>query len=243
MPLTIAIVDDEVTQIEYLRQLVNDWAEERCIAVDIYSYTGADAFLFAYEEKTFGLLLLDIEMEGINGMELAKKLRAEGDNIPIIFITGFADYMSEGYDVEALHYLCKPLEREKFIKVLDRYADRKMKAEDEIIVDTAKGSIHISVSEIMYAEAFGRTSRLYMRDGTQIDGNVGIGVLLEQLTAAHFIHCHRSYAVNLRYVRAVGRTEVTLDNGKKVPVSRRIYGEVSKAFVEYYRGKTGGLEG
>ncbi len=241
MPLTIAIVDDDVTQNEYLRQIVNDWADERRIPVDIRSYTGADAFIFAYEEETFGLLLLDIEMEGTNGMELAKRLRAKGDRIPIIFITGFADYMSEGYDVEALHYLCKPLDHEKFIEVLDRYADRKKTVENEIIMDTEKGSIHIAESELMYAEAFGRISRVYMRDGAQIDGYIGIGMLLQKLPAASFIHCHRSYVVNLRYVRAVGRTELTLDNGKKVPVSRRIYGEVSKAFVEYYRGKTGGV--
>lgn len=242
MPLTIAIVDDDAAQVEYLRRLVGNWADERRIAVNIRSYTSTEAFLFDYEDNTFQLLLLDIEMEGISGMELAKKLRAAGDNLPIIFITGFADYMSEGYDVEALHYLCKPLDCEKFVKVLDRYADRKIAVNNEIILDTVRGSIHISVSEIMYAEAFGRTSRLYMRGGEKIDCNVGIGALLEELTAEPFIHCHRSYAVNLKYVRTVGRTEVTLDDGNIVPVSRRIYSEVSRAFVEYYRGKMGGFE-
>lgn len=242
MLLNIAIVDDDKRQTEYLQQLVKNWAGERCITVDVSLYTSANAFLFAYEDKTIHLLLLDIEMDGTSGMELAKKLRTTGDNLPIIFITGFADYMSEGYDVEALHYLLKPLDCAKFYKVLDRYACRNSIAEDEIILDTANGSMHIAISEILYAEAFGRTCRLNMHSGQEIDCNIGIGALFEQLAADHFIRCHRSYVVHLRYIRAVGRTELTLDNGKTVPVSRRIYGEVNRAFVEYYMGKTGGLE-
>lgn len=242
MPLTIAIVDDDSTQTEYLRQLLDKWADERRMVVDIHSYASGEAFLFEYEDKACNLLLLDIEMKGISGMELAKKLRAAGDNLPIVFITGFADYMSEGYDVEALHYLLKPLDCDKFSKVLDRYAVRKPALSDEIIIDTVNGSMHISISEIMYAEAFGRTSRLYMRDERQIDCNIGIGVLFDRLKSGDFVHCHRSYVVNLRYVRAVGRTEIVLDNGKTVPVSRRIYGEVNKAFAGYYLGKTGGFQ-
>lgn len=137
-----------------------------------------EGIFFAYEDSSFDLLLLDIEMEGINGMELAHKLRAGGDNIPIVFVTGFAEYMDEGYDVEALHYLLKPLDTDRFNRVLDRYADKKTVDNDSLIVETADMNMHILQSDIMYAEAFGR--------------------------------------------------------GSVIPVSRRIYGEVGRAFAEYY---------
>lgn len=242
MPLTIAIVDDDAVQTEYLTALVEEWADGRGMPVDARGYQSAKEFLFDYEDTPCDLLLLDIEMEGTNGMELAKKLREAGDNLPIVFITGFADYMSEGYDVEALHYLLKPLDQAKFGRVLDRYADRRGSGKDGIVADTENGSMHICVSEIMYLEAFGHSSRLYMRDGQTIDCRAGIGELRARLAEEEFVSCHRSYIVNLRYVRTIGRTELTLDDGRTAPVSRRSYREVCKAFAEYYTAKKGGFE-
>ncbi|MBD5156037.1 MAG: response regulator transcription factor [Butyrivibrio sp.] len=242
MALTVAVVDDDAKQTEYLTGLVNEWADSRRMAVDVRGYKNAEAFLFDYEDRQCDLLLLDIEMEGINGMELAKKLRAKGDNLPIVFITGFADYMSEGYDVEALHYLLKPLDCEKFGRVLDRYADRRGSTDEELVAETENGSMHIRVSDIMYAEAFGRSSRLYMSDGKKTDCRAGIGELRAELPASDFVSCHRSYIVNLRYVRTVNRTELTLDDGSVVLISRRLYGEVCRAFAAYYTSKKGGVE-
>lgn len=242
MAMAVAVVDDDEVQNKYLRKLVKEWADSRSIAVDARGYGSAEAFLFAYEDRPCSLLLLDIEMQGQNGMELAKKLRARGDNLPIVFITGFADYMNEGYDVEALHYLLKPLDTEKFFRVLDKYADKKAGIADEIVLDTESGSMHLGISEILYVEAFGRNSRLYMRDGREIDCYAGIGELREKLPADEFVGCHRSYIVNLRYVRTIGRTELTLDGGQQILVSRRLYGEVCKAFATYYSTKNGGFE-
>ncbi|MBD5538216.1 MAG: response regulator transcription factor [Lachnospiraceae bacterium] len=242
MAMAVAVVDDDEVQNEYLRKLVKEWADGRGTAVDVRGYGSAEEFLFDYEDRPCSLLLLDIEMEGQNGMELARKLRARGDSLPIVFITGFADYMNEGYDVEALHYLLKPLDAEKFVRVLDKYADRKADAADEIVVDTENGSMHLGVSEIMYVEAFGRNSRLYMRDGREIDCHAGIGELREKLPADEFVGCHRSYLVNLRYVRTIGRTELILDGGQRILVSRRLYGEVCRAFATYYTAKNGGFE-
>ncbi len=242
MAMTIAVVDDDDRQKEYLIKLIKKWADSRSIAADVCGYGSAEAFLFDYEGKPVNLLLLDIEMRGQNGMELAKRLRARGDSLPIVFITGFADYMNEGYDVEALHYLLKPLDDEKLVKVLDRYAERKADVAGELVVDTENGSMHLNPAELMYAEAFGRICRLYMHDGRKIDAHAGIGELRERLSTGEFVGCHRSYIVNLRYVRTIGRTCLTLDNGEQIFVSRRLYGEVSKAFTAYYTAKTGGIE-
>lgn len=240
--MAVAVVDDDEVQNEYLRKLVKEWADSRGIAVNVRGYGSAKEFLFDYEDRPCSLLLLDIEMKGQNGMELARKLRAQGDHLPIVFITGFGDYMNEGYDVEALHYLLKPLDVEKFVRVLDRYADRKADAAEEIVVDTENGSMHLGISEIMYVEAFGRNSRLTMRDGREIDCHAGIGELREKLPADTFVGCHRSYIVNLRYARTIGRTELTLDGGQQILVSRRLYGEVCRAFAAYYTSPDGGFE-
>ena len=81
-----------------------------------------------------------------------------------------------------------------------------------------------------------------MHNGRRIDAYAGIGEFREKLPAGEFVNCHRSYTVNLRYVRAVGRTCLTLDNGEQILVSRRLYGEVGKAFTAYYTAKMGGVE-
>ncbi len=256
MSLRIAVVDDDKDQIRYLSGLVDEWARERGEAADIRGYGSAGAFLFDYEDSPCDLLLLDIEMEGINGMELARKLRGRGDKLPIVFITGYADYMNEGYDVEALHYLLKPLDCGKLKRVLDRYADRRPKVYGEILAETEKGSIHISVSDIMFIEAFGRDSGLYLRDGRCIECREGIGALRERLCVSgegpagvrketcpeSFVCCHRSYLLNLRYVRSVGRSAAVLDDGREIPVSRRAYADVSRAFTRYYTAGKEALE-
>ncbi|MGN0690989.1 MAG: LytR/AlgR family response regulator transcription factor [Oscillospiraceae bacterium] len=121
MPLTIAICDDNENQISELRRLLDDWSADKPFALAIDEYISAESFLFNYPDNPCGLLLLDIEMNGINGMELAKKRRSEGDMLPIVFITGYSEYMSDGYEVEALHYLLKPVDKTKLFAVLDRY--------------------------------------------------------------------------------------------------------------------------
>ena len=121
MNYKIAVCDDEAEQVEYLAALAGDWAECRGNRVCIRPFYSAEEFLFHYEEeKDCDILLLDIEMRGINGVELAKRLREENDALQIIFITGHPDFIADGYEVGALHYLLKPVSGEKLNQVLDR---------------------------------------------------------------------------------------------------------------------------
>ena len=129
MQITIALCDDDSEQIKNLRRLIGEWAESKPFAVNVAGYESGEQFLFEYPDNPCSLLLLDIEMSGINGMELAKKLRSSGNRLPIIFITGYSDYIGEGYDVEALHYLLKPVEKDRLFAVLDRYAAGRERSE------------------------------------------------------------------------------------------------------------------
>lgn len=233
MPITISLCDDDAKQTAYLRELLTKWSADKPFAIHINEYESAEEFLFDYPDNPCSLLLLDIEMRGINGMELAKRLRSDGDMLPIIFITGYSDYISDGYDVEALHYLLKPLNDEKLYAVLDKYISRHSVRAEEILITGADGSMHISADRILYIEAFGRKTQIHLSDKTVIDSNMSIGQF-EKLCG--FIHCHRSYIVNLRYVRSIGKTEIQLDNGENIPLSRRLYKDVNKRFIEFYAG-------
>ena len=125
MYLKAAICDDSAADRGYLSGLVEKWAAGAGHAVSLAAFDSAERFLFAYAEKNdYDLLLLDIEMGAMDGVTMAKRLRAENDSVQIVFITGYGDYIAEGYEVAALNYLMKPVREEKLFAVLDRAAEK-----------------------------------------------------------------------------------------------------------------------
>ncbi len=113
----------------------------------------AEAFLFAYDEdKNFDLLLLDVEMGGMDGVTMARRVRAENTAVQIVFITGYTDYIAEGYDVAALHYLVKPVREEKLFEVLDRAA-AKLRSDSRALTLECGGEIfRVPLYEIRYLD-------------------------------------------------------------------------------------------
>ena len=120
MLLKTAICEDNPTQAKNMRRLLSLWSRERGQAAVIQDYDSCEAFLWDWNQKMdFHLLLLDIDLGGeINGMELARRIREKDDEVVIIFVTGLPEYMSQGYDVKACHFLVKPVEEGKLLTVL-----------------------------------------------------------------------------------------------------------------------------
>lgn len=230
MHITIALCDDDAEQIKNLRKMLGEWSSDKPFAVDILEYESGEQFLFEYPDEPCDLLLLDIEMNGINGMELAKRLRGNGNMLPVIFITGYSEYMSEGYDVEALHYLLKPVQKERLFSALDRYTARRERS-DEILLETAGGTVHVGTDSIVFIEAFGRKTAVHLYDKSVFECCMSISGF-EKLDG--FVHCHRSYIVNLKRVRSISRTSVIFETGEEAPLSRRLYSEVNKSFIDFY---------
>jgi len=224
-----AICDDDNSQISALKAMLTEWNEH----IIITEYTSAEQFLFGYPDAPCDLLLLDIEMGDMNGMELARKLRSKGDMLPIIFITGYSAFMQDGYDVEALHYLLKPVDKDKLFAVLDRYASRHS-ADSRVIFPSEDESVCVNADDIMYLEAFGKKTQITLKYGKEVLCTCGLSAAAERLGAG-FVSCHRSYVVNLGFVRSISKTDITLDNGRKIPLSRRLYDSVNKAFISFYK--------
>ena len=114
----IAICDDSQADAEYIAKLVKEWAKDRIVIIK--SFPSAEAFMFNYtEEKDYDVLLLDIEMGKMDGVTMAKAIRQDNESVQIVFITGYSEYIADGYDVAALHYLIKPVKKEQLWSVLD----------------------------------------------------------------------------------------------------------------------------
>ncbi len=232
--MRIAICDDEEAQRLLLTKYLKEWAEEKQLSLEILPFCNGESFLFHWEDdKNFDLLVLDIEMGMLNGMDLAMKLREKGEEVPVLFITGYESYMAQGYEVAALHYLLKPMHKEKLFAVLDRL-QKSVKAEEKILFCAEEGSLSLVLSDIWYIEAAGHQSKLVTGKGeyklkqsisevkTILDGFGGI------------VPCHRSFIVNLQHVSAIVKKEIVMDNGYRIPISRSSAKQVNEAFIKHY---------
>ena len=236
MGYRIAICDDRAEDGAYVQKLVEQWAEMRKIVPQMFVFSSAEQFLFRYaEDKEFDILLLDIEMGGMNGVELAKQIRKENNTVQMIFITGFPEFLAEGYEVSALHYLMKPVREDKLFAVMEKAAQNCLKTERYLLVTVDKTLTRIPVNSIMYAETFAHYVMLVTAEREyQIRENTSV---LAQKLGDEFVRSHRSYLVNLRHVHSISRTEVMLDNGKQIPLSRSNYPKTNQAFIMYYKGQ------
>ena len=230
--MKIAICDDDVTQREYLAKTVAEWAKKNQHMTDIRQYIDAKSFLFDYlEDKGFDILLLDIEMPEMNGIDLAKTVRRENSTVQIVFITGFYEYFSDGFDVSALHYLIKPADERKLFTVLDKAVDNLAYRQRSVLLVTADGEVKVSLADILYIES----ENVYIIVHT-VHGDyrtrMALTKFMEQLDET-FFKVHRSFVVGLKYIKKITRTEVIMTNGASAPISRGLYDEVHTALIKY----------
>ncbi|MDE7300013.1 MAG: LytTR family DNA-binding domain-containing protein [Lachnospiraceae bacterium] len=232
MEYRIAICDDSPADAEYVASLVKAWASEAGAIALTESFTSAESFLFRYEEdKNFDILLLDIEMGRMNGVELAKRVRSANREVQIVFITGYNDYIADGYDVEALHYILKPVHKEKLEAVLERARERLKKNEAALFVSTPDGMMRLPLYEIRFIEV--RSNYVTIHGAQEVTVKMTLSALEKKLDES-FFRAGRSHIVNMRYIRKITRTEVILEGGAAVPLSRGCYEPLNRAFIRYF---------
>lgn len=238
MRVKIAICDDDSLDREYIIGFLKKWSDERKIILQIVAFASAEQFLFQYaEEKDYDLLILDIEMGAMDGVTLAKMIRAKNEQIQILFITGYPDFMSYGYDVDAIHYLLKPVEYEKVSRVFDKVVRNLEQNEEVLFLQLNHEMARFVLSEINYIEVLAHSCTIHTIHGdfatktsiTELEKRLGNG----------FIRTHRSYLVNLEKVKRITKTDVVLDDETKVMLSRRNYTLVNHAFIDYFSGRQG----
>ena len=234
--MRVAICDDEEVQQQLLKNYLKEWAALNEVVIEIKLFQSGENFLFLWEDdRDYDLLIFDIEMGKLSGMELAIKIREQDNTIPILFVTGYDDYISQGYEVAALHYLMKPLNKEKFFQVLDKLRNEG-KQDIKLFFQTEKGLIALPLSKIWYVEARAHQCILYT-EAEEYILNTSISEMAESLSGHRdFVRCHRSYLVNLQHISVIVKSELTLDDGRKLPVSRNAEKEVNQAFIRLFKG-------
>ena len=232
--MKIAICDDEKRICAVFVEKVG----KICPDAEIITYSSGKELLNADELPD--ILLLDIKMPEISGMDVAKILRDRDWRKILIFITGEEDQVFNSFDLQAFHFLVKPVADEKLKEVLDnarkeleRYGDISGKQDKYIEIQSGTAHIRINLSQLLYAEVYDRKTILHMKkENIEYYGQLSA---LEELVGKDFYRIHRSYLVNMKYVERYDRTSVTTLGGDAIPIARREYDGFLKAYMEYSR--------
>ena len=231
MKYSIAICDDSKTDAALVQSFLLEWAKQRGTEVEIEVFPSAESFLFRYDEyKAFDILLFDVEMSGMDGVSAARKVRRENEAVQIVFITGYSDYIAEGYDVAALHYLMKPLNKEKFFSVLNRAAQKITQNERCICFESGGEMLRIPVYEIHYLEVFRNYVTVHAKREYTVKRTLSE---FEQELGSGFHRIGRAVIVNLKFVAHVTKTEVQLSDGTVLPLPRGAYELLNRAIIAH----------
>lgn len=229
--MMVAIVDDEKVIREQIRKLAVKY-EPNC---NIKTFETGEELLA--EGKKYDLVFLDIQMEGINGIDTARVLREKQEDIVLIFITGVKEYVFEAFDVSAFHYLLKPVKEKKFAEVFQRAkkeVEKTTKQKQEyLFIKTKNRSFTINRDNILYIENRGKKVEIHIGNKV-IETYVAMKELEKQL-CGNFYRCHRGYLVNMAHIAEYENDSISLSNGEKIFMAKERYNEFVKEYMQHLR--------
>ena len=242
--LNLILCDDEQIFLDALQQKISNWAKQswHSSGIMIRSFTSSEDLLDTWQHgMAVDALLLDIQIPGeTSGMAVAKVIHQCDEYIPIVFITSFGEYAAEGYTVNALRYLHKPVSTQAVAEVMDilwhRWSLRKAEC---LTVDLPNQLLRLPLESIIYIEVSGRFCTLHTTDHHQsYQIRQPLDVLREKLPDSLFAQCHRSAVVNLMYIRNIVNGKITLSTGNTLSMSRSYQPQLIRQFRQYYLGGT-----
>lgn len=231
--INVAICDDEEYMQKTLAQTVGEYLSSRDIPEKITTFSSGKTLLESAEK--YDMIFLDIQMADLNGMQTARILRERGYTGRLIFITVLKEYVFDSFDVEACDYLLKPLDQERFVHTMNRIMASMQSVSHTLLIQKKNDCTVISVDEILYCEAMGRKIYIHTCQQQVISYYEKMEELSKKLGRL-FFRCHRSYLVNLNYVRGYGEGLVRLSTGERLPVSRLREQEFSQTILNYLKG-------
>lgn len=229
--MIIAICDDEELIREQVKNLVVK--QQPDASVNLYS-TGEELLA---ENKSFDMVFLDIQMDGMNGIEAARKLRERNAQTIVIFITGMREYVFEAFDVHAFQYLLKPIMEEKFREVFlqaEAEAGRREKYVEKLLwIKNGKRKLPLKQDDIFYIENRAKKLEIHTREGV-VETYAPMKDAEAQLKDS-FFRCHRGYLVNMAYITEYDYGSITLTNGDVIYMAREKYSLFVKQYLRYLR--------
>ena len=231
----IAICDDEKYMSDHIKTLVSDFFRKKNREIRLRTFSSGEELLSG--GRQIDICFLDIQMKGMDGMETARRLRADKFQGFLIFITVLKEMVFSSFEVQAYDYLLKPVEEKQFEKTMERlYASMRSVGEDSMLIQKGYEGRIVQKDEIIFCEIIDRKIYLNLASGEVLDYYEQIENLETKL-GSHFFRCHRSYLINLRHLKGYKRGVAYMDNGREVPVSRLRSKEFSGVILQYMKNR------
>ena len=231
--IRIAICDDEKHMSDHIRSMVLNFFRKKNREISLRMFSGGEELL-SYNGQ-IDILFLDIQMKDIDGMETARKLRADKFRGFLVFITVLKEMVFQSFEVQAYDYLVKPVDDKQFEKTMERlYASMQNASEDSLLVQKGYEGRIIREDEIVFCEIIDRKIYLNLASGEVVDYYERIENLETKLNN-RFYRCHRSYLINLKHLKGYKNGTACMDNGKEIPVSRLRSREFSGVVLQYMK--------
>lgn len=226
----IAICDDSPMDRQILSEFLKEYLKTNKIAAVIDQYVSGESFLNS-DTSVYHLTFLDILMKGINGMETAYKIVEENTKMQIVFCSTSPEFAAESYEVSALHYLVKPLEKAKLFRVLDRFFDVQQSMET-MMVKVGREEELVFLNDILYVEADNKRSIFHTKKG-DIHSSMSLAQACQTLTPPNFVRPIRYAVVSMKEVTAIPTDVMTLSDGTEISISRKERQRIRDEFIQY----------
>ena len=234
--ISVAVVDDEISFRESVKENLRLIAEKDDVEFKISEFESGTLFLGAFS-SVYDLILMDIDMPNLNGIETAKAVRKMDRNVLIIFITNMPQYALQGYEVEAFDFIVKPINMFGFQLKMQRALLRlEGNPSASIQVQEGREKYTVKINDILYLEAQGHYVVFHSkeRDYTEY---MTFKEAISRINASHFALCNRCYYVNLNYITAILKEEVQLGDDIRLLISRPQRHQFVDAYSSYLGGK------
>ena len=234
--IKIAIIEDNPTDSAQIRKMVEGIFSLEKLEFSIDEFPSAIDFFFKYQ-SVYDLILMDIDMPEMDGLEAAKRLRKLDLQVLLVFVTNMAQYAIKGYEVDALDFILKPLDKYSFALKMKRVLARVSKNKDNSILISTDNleSIALQIPSIKYVEVSGHYVIYHTLEGTYKQYST-LKKVEEQINNPNFIKCNRCFLVNLSYVDSIAKDEVVIGK-ERLAISRPQKKAFLNAFSDYIGGR------
>lgn len=231
--MKIAICDDEPIQVQLIESFVKEWAQNAKVTLQLNTFQSAQQ-LWLSSDEIYDIYLLDIQMPKMNGMVLAKKIRLQNEHSIIIFITGVIEYIYDGFNVNALNYLLKPIQKDHLFECLSKAQKALEKEEEHIFITIDKEQRMLTTNKIISIESFSHYLNVNYKEEI-FHMKMNLSEIEELLSMDEFVKPHRSFIVNINEITTIRKKEIVLKNGNVIPIARGKWDEINQKFIKYHR--------
>lgn len=230
--MKIAVCEDNKTDAAQIVELLEHWMRAQRMAADIAVFESGEALLAAWTPGKYSILFMDIYLGTQNGIDICRTIRKSDRSCALVLTTVSVDHGLDGFAVDAVHYLLKPVRREPFCEAMTRCSGLWEQQARYLEFSESRMPVRVPLRDIHYIEVYRNNSMIHTQE-RDYNAYATLDSLLEQLQSSTFLRCHRSYAVNLRYVDRFGDNAFLLKTGTGIPVSRTYRPEAQKRWDKF----------